>query len=106
MTKAEYLKFHEEFCRQMMEITKRKNADYTGDSPSPFANFVKVETLGITDVETGFLVRLTDKFSRIISFAKKGELQVKDESVTDTIADACNYLILLAAYIKSDTSRA
>jgi hypothetical protein len=85
----------------MMAITKAKNADYTGVGDDPFANFSRVESLGITDTVRGFLVRMTDKFSRITSFAQKGVLQVKDESVEDTLFDLANYCLLLAAYIRS-----
>lgn len=85
----------------MMEVTKRKNADYTGETSDPFANFTKVEALGITDTERGFLVRMTDKMARITSFVQKGELQVKDESVQDTLLDLANYAVLLSAYITS-----
>jgi len=59
-----------------------------------------VEILGIT-TEQGFLTRMMDKMKRIASFAEKGELQVKDESVTDTLRDLANYACLLAGYIES-----
>lgn len=51
--------------------------------------------------EQGFLTRMMDKMKRISSFVEKGELQVKDESVTDTLRDLANYSCLLAGYIKS-----
>jgi hypothetical protein len=101
MTKSEYLKYHEWFCSQMTTITAKKNSDYTGATDDPFANFSRVASLGITDVERGFLVRMTDKLSRITSFVQKGTLQVNDESVEDTLIDLANYSALLAAYIKS-----
>lgn len=84
-----------------MEITKVKNADYTGVGDDPFANFNRVELMGITDTTRGFLVRMLDKFCRITSFAQKGVLEVKEESVEDTLFDLANYCILLAGYIKS-----
>ena len=101
MNKAEYVEFHKASCEKMQAITKAKNADYTGDGDDPFANFSRVEALGITDTTRGFLVRMTDKLSRITSFAQKGVLQVKDESVEDTLLDLANYCILLAGYIRS-----
>lgn len=101
MTKQEYLAFHAETCRRMVEITKAKNADYTGTNTDPFANFSIVEKLGIASVEQGFLVRMMDKVSRINSFVQKGVLEVKDESVEDTLIDLANYSIILAAYIRS-----
>ncbi len=101
MRKSEYLEFHAAMCQRMIEITKAKNADYTGEGDDPFANFTRVEVLGITDTTRGFLVRMVDKLSRITSFAQKGILEVKDESVEDTLLDLANYSILLAGYIKS-----
>jgi hypothetical protein len=101
MTKAEYFEYHSAVCEKMIAITKAKNADYTGEGDNPFANFSRVEVLGITDTVRGFLVRMTDKLSRITSFAQKGILEVKDESVEDTLLDLANYCILLSGYIKS-----
>lgn len=101
MTKAEYLKFHQQCCANMIEITRRKNADYSGSSPDPFKNF---KTVGFYDqswILIGFVTRMTDKFSRIVSFIQKGILLVKDESVEDTLLDLANYCILLAGYIRS-----
>jgi hypothetical protein len=89
----------------MMEITKRKNNDYTGAGNDPFANFTRVESLGICPTELGFLVRMTDKMSRISSFAQTGTLLVKDESVEDTLLDLANYSALLAAYLSSKKPR-
>lgn len=101
MTKEEYLQFHKSFCDKMIEITKKKNHDYTGSSADPFANFKKVEDMGIASVEVGFLTRMTDKFSRLNSFVQKGVLEVKDESIADTLCDLANYSALLAGYIES-----
>lgn len=101
MTKLEYMKYHGDACVRMMEITRAKNSDYTGVGDDPFANFSRVEAMGITDTVRGFLVRITDKVSRLASFAQKGFFQVKDESFEDTCLDLANYAILLAAYQKS-----
>jgi len=89
----------------MIAITKAKNADYTGTNTDPFANFAKVDLMGICSVEQGFLVRMSDKVSRIISFVQKGVLTVKDESIEDTLLDLANYAILMAGYIKSKRNK-
>lgn len=101
MTKKEYFEFQAEFCTKMIEVAKAKNADYTGINDNPFANFTQVENAGVCSTEQGFLVRMSDKFSRITSFVQKGVLEVKDESVLDTLHDLSNYACLMAAYIKS-----
>jgi hypothetical protein len=42
----------------------------------------------------GVLIRLGDKWSRLTTFAKKGLLAVKDESVEDTFLDMAIYSLL------------
>ena len=101
MTKDELIEFHKNACDKMHETLKRKNADYTGMSTDPFANFTTAEDLGICSTEQGFLVRLTDKFKRIITFVKKGVLLVADETVEDTLFDMANYCIIMAAFVRS-----
>jgi hypothetical protein len=100
MTKQDYFDFSQAFFNECIEISKRKNADYTGGDSDPFSNFKSVEVLGI-GTEQGFLTRMMDKMKRIASFVEQGQLQVKDESVTDTLRDLANYSCLLAGYIKS-----
>ncbi len=101
MTQKEYLEFHRNFTEEMYAITKNKNSDYCSSTTDAFSNFTAVSALGIASTEQGFLTRITDKLCRINSFVQKGTLLVKDESVTDTIQDACNYLILMAGYLES-----
>jgi hypothetical protein len=66
----------------------------------PFANFTRVESMGICKTEQGFMVRLTDKMSRLSSFIHAGKMNVQDESFMDTCVDVINYMVLLAAYLK------
>lgn len=103
MTKEEYLKFHSDCCRKMIDVTKAKNADYTGGSDDPFANFRQIGGLVQVPsiVEIGFLTRMSDKMSRIGSFVTKGILLVKDESIEDTLIDLANYCLLFAGYLRS-----
>ena len=74
-----------------------KNNDYGGSNSDPFANFRNSTIAGVS-VEKGILVRLMDKMSRISTLLDK-EAKVKDESITDTIEDAINYLAIMKAYI-------
>lgn len=108
MTKEEYIKFHQESCNKMVAVTKAKNADYTGGSDDPFANFEQIGHLVQVPsvVEIGFLTRMSDKFSRIGSFVTKGILLVKDESVEDTLIDLANYCILMAGYLRAKKLKA
>lgn len=105
MTREEYFQFHDEMTKKMGEITRAKNADYTGATgDDPFANFNRVGSLGVCSTEQGFMVRMLDKYMRINSFVQKGFLNVKDESVEDTLLDLANYCLLFSGYLKSKRS--
>lgn len=103
MNKEEYMKFHKEFCDKMIEVTKKKNADYAGSGSDPFSNFRQigglVQTQSLDIVAVGFLTRMSDKFSRVGTFITKGKLQVEDESVLDSLHDLANYCALFAGYL-------
>ena len=99
MTREELLKHHEVLCKQARELMDKKNRDYAGnDGKEPFANFTRVEAMGICSTEQGFMVRLTDKMSRLSSILASGKQHVKDESFEDTMVDVINYIVLLSAY--------
>jgi hypothetical protein len=99
MTREELLKHHEVLCKQARELMDMKNRDYAGnDGKEPFANFTRVEAMGICSTEQGFMVRLTDKMSRLSSILASGKQHVKDESFEDTMVDVINYIVLLSAY--------
>ena len=101
MTRDELLKFHEQITKEARDLMSLKNRDYAGnDGLEPFANFTRVESMGICKTEEGFLVRLTDKMSRLSSFVRSGKMNVKDESFRDTCVDVINYMVLLVAYTK------
>lgn len=98
MKQHEYLDFHAEFCEKMNKIAESKSHDYSGVD-NIFNNFTAADPEW---TEIGFYTRMMDKMSRIKSFIKSGDLQVKDESVADTLMDLANYSILLAAYLSKD----
>lgn len=100
-----FLEYHRAATDEMHATTARKNADYTGTNDDPFSNFRAVEVHGICSTEQGFLVRMNDKMARITSFVQKGVLEVRDESVNDTLLDLANYCILMSAYIKAEKEK-
>ena len=101
MTRDDLMKIHEELCLKGRELMDKKNRDYAGrDGTEPFANFTRVESMGICSTESGMLVRLTDKMSRLSSFTESGKLAVENESFEDTVVDVINYMVLFYAYIK------
>lgn len=93
------LALHETVCDSARAIMRAKNHDYSGgkDTKDPFLNFTRVERMGITDTHTGFLVRITDKLSRLVTHSKNKHFEV-NESLEDTVLDVINYMILYYAY--------
>ena len=96
---ANYIAIFRKLQEQELDITIRKNADYSWDALA-FKNFDMVEKLWICSAETWILVRMTDKLSRIITLLQSNdEPKVKDEKITDTLADLSNYARILNVYI-------
>jgi hypothetical protein len=97
MTKEQFINHITETFSSCLEIVSRKNADYSGNAEDPFKNFRMSVQVGVTP-ERGLLVRISDKISRISNLLDK-EAAVKDESISDSIDDAINYLAILKAKI-------
>tara|TARA_X000000950_G_C13347258_1_gene430941 strand:+ start:203 stop:514 length:312 start_codon:yes stop_codon:yes gene_type:complete len=86
-----------ELLEEMKKTHDAKRHDYASVEDI-FANFRTCEMGGIPAWK-GCCVRLGDKFSRTMGFAKKELLEVKDESIKDTLIDMANYaLIALILY--------
>ena len=101
MNRDELLEYHSVICKSAKELMSLKNRDYAGDRGNePFANFTRVEAMGICTTEQGFLTRITDKMSRLSSFIDCGKMHVENESFNDTIVDVINYMVLLSAFLK------
>ena len=83
VNRTELLQIHSEVCNKARRLMERKNHDYSGgdNQEDPFLNFTRVEKLGITTTEQGFLVRMTDKVSRLITFCQTGTFKVEDEKL-------------------------
>lgn len=99
MTQTELLAHMERTFAKGIETARAKNADYAGDRGA-FGNFALCESFGITSVERGLMVRLTDKFARISNLLDRPAM-VADEKLSDTIDDAINYLAILKAYLST-----
>ena len=76
------------------ELIKKKNADYA-TSDDALKNINAASLIGITPAEA-ILVRVMDKITRISNLLRKDPL-VTNESLTDSIVDAINYLAILKA---------
>ena len=76
----------EEITTAMLDLYKRKNADYGNSVAKTFDEYGLVS----------FLVRIEDKLNRVATLTKKSttEQQVKDEKIEDTLLDLANYSIM------------
>lgn len=75
----------EEITTSMLDLYKRKNADYGNSVAKTFDEWGLVS----------FLVRMEDKMNRVINLTQKqGEAKVADEKIEDTILDLANYSIM------------
>lgn len=97
----------EKFIRELkdnsendIKTVERKNQDYA-DGEDPFQNFRMVENAGLTSVEKGIAVRLSDKIQRLFNLLEE-DAAVEDETLSDTLSDARNYLNILQVYIEEE----
>jgi len=89
-----------ELLEEIKNLHDKKRHDYAQES-DPFANF-RLSELGGIEAWKGIAVRLGDKYSRLMSFIKKGKLKFNDESIKDTLMDNAVYsLIALILYEES-----
>jgi len=84
-------RFHE-LLEEIRELHNKKNADYSEEN-NPLSNFYMCEKFGIPAWK-GCLVRISDKTSRIFRLATKGKVEVKDESIIDTLKDLAVYSLI------------
>lgn len=87
-----YVDCFDDILKEMSEVHQRKNADYGN-------NFHKrYEKYGFLTA----LLRLTDKMERLENIYEKGEIQVKDESVEDTLLDLANYAVMTIVELRNN----
>ena len=81
---------------RMEAILKGKNHDYTSLGGDAFANFRQSEEFGV-DPLIALCIRMGDKFKRVQTFCKNGELMVQNEAVDDAFRDLIGYSVLALA---------
>ena len=98
MRYADFEALHSALSDQARELTRAKGHDYSGEEDT-LANLKACERLGICSAETGVLVRMCDKFMRLITLTACGEdnRAVRDETIVDTEKDLVNYTWLFEA---------
>lgn len=88
---------------EMADLHDRKNHDYSKEE-DPLSNLRACKAIGLTPF-MGVMVRLQDKWARLITFVKKGQLKVKDESVKDTLMDNAVYSLLGIILLEEEESK-
>lgn len=79
-------------AERMISIYRKKNADY-GNS---FDQSLDEDGLLVAKIRIG------DKVRRFLSLTKEGvEVQVKEESISDTLLDLANYCVMTIVYINN-----
>ena len=80
-----------DICASMIELHDKKNADY-GDAFTKSMNIFGSPYL---------VSRLHDKVQRLINFSLGAEVQVKDETVLDTLMDLACYAVMGIEYYQN-----
>lgn len=82
----EKVEAHKKLCLFLNDLYARKNADYGDSFGRSFKVFGRVSAM----------VRISDKFNRLMSLWDKEAGVVSDEPFRDTLLDMANYCIMLA----------
>ena len=93
-TIAERLEVLDGMFARERKIMESKANDYSGQADCN-KNIMACEVAGLCSAETGLLIRLGDKFQRLISLLCAKNKQQVNEPVSDTISDMRNYLCIL-----------
>lgn len=100
LTQQELILSVENTYKVGVDIIKKKNSDYA-TTKDALSNFKVIESLGVVDYKRGILVRVADKFARVVNLMDRPNV-VLDESVEDTLIDMINYLAILKAGLENE----
>lgn len=95
-----------ELLEQMRLLHINKNSGYAGDNPDRWANFRMSESFGVSAF-IGTLVRMSDKWIRIINLVKNPANEKVGESIKDTLMDLAAYALIAICIMeeKSDVGK-
>ena len=89
----------------MKETHLKKSAGYAGiDNPDTFANFRLSEMLGVSPF-LGCMVRLSDKFTRVVNLIKNSKNEQVGERLEDTLLDLASYALIAICLLKEEQSK-
>lgn len=96
-----YTQFVKELFGEMSELIEKKNADYTGGSDDPFANFKQSTRIGVPPL-SGIYMRMQDKCQRVEAWLNKGSLKVEGEGLEDAFRDLIGYSCLALGMLQEE----
>lgn len=82
---------HMEICNKLNEIYTKKNHDYGDAFSESYGKYGNVMPI----------IRLEDKLNRFRNLVMNGNVEVKTESMEDTLLDLANYAIMTVIEIES-----
>lgn len=82
-----------EIANQMADLYERKNHDYGDSFGETFRKLGPISAI----------TRITDKYNRLVSLATKGEQQVNDEKLEDTLIDLANYAVMTIMELRAQS---
>lgn len=83
-----FIKRFHELVVDMERVFTKKNHDYSGKK-DPYSSFRDFGWKGV-------VVRIGDKYHRIKNFSAQENLEVKDETIMDTLQDLAVYAVIAA----------
>ena len=97
-SKTAYYKFVQTTFDSLLELIKRKNADYTAGANDAFANFRRSEP--VVPMLEATWVRWGDKIQRVDAYFRNGKLEVADEGLDDALKDVIGYTMIMLGQLK------
>ena len=89
-----------EMLDEMKDLHIRKNSGYAGrDNPDAWANFRMSEAFGISAFK-GTLVRMSDKWIRIVNLVRNPKNEMVGESIKDTLKDLAAYALIACCLLE------
>jgi hypothetical protein len=82
-----------EITEEMKDIYIRKNAGYSGGCEDPWINFRASELFGVSAFK-GCMIRLSDKYNRLVNLIKNPNNEQVGESIKDNLVDFANYAVI------------
>jgi len=94
MTRAELSHSAADWLEDCLALMDKKNNDYA-DPKDALSNFREFGSFGV-------IVRMGDKWNRIKNITKNQKVDVKDESIQDSLMDMINYCVICLVMMVND----